>query len=79
MTYIPDNRPETIAASLRRVIDEREFERNAVDAARRLYGPAAVSVALDSLVREVVSRARGSVATNVTEIGYPANSGDRNK
>ena len=79
VTYIPDNSPETIAASLRRVIDDREFERGAANAARRVYGPAAVSAALDGMVREVVSRARGSVAANLTEIGYPANSGDRNK
>jgi glycosyltransferase involved in cell wall biosynthesis len=67
LTYIADNRPETIAAGLLTVINQRHFERNAMDAARRLYAPSGVSAALDHLVRSIVSRTRGSVATHLSQ------------
>jgi glycosyltransferase involved in cell wall biosynthesis len=79
VTYIPDNRPETIATNLLQVINGRQFERNATGAARRLYSPTAVSAALDTLVKEVVSRSGGSAAPDFTNVGHPVNSGDPNK
>ena len=58
ITYLQDNEPTTIAAALRRVVAEREFERRATDAAQEIYGPKAVGEALDRLVKEVVRRHR---------------------
>lgn len=54
ITYMPDNRPETIAATLQRVIEDRLFERTAAKAAEDVYGPAAVASALNKLLDEVV-------------------------
>jgi glycosyltransferase involved in cell wall biosynthesis len=71
VTYIPDNHPETIAASLMRVVNEGEFTRGAKEAARRFYSPAAVSAALDRLVRDVVSHTRGTAAPSFAEMGHP--------
>jgi len=56
VTYIADNRPETIAAGLTRVIEERRFERLAMKAARRLYSPGTVSAALDALLTHTLAR-----------------------
>ena len=58
VTYIPDNRPETIAASLTRIIEGQLFDRTAMDAARRTYSPESLSISLDRLMRDVVSNAR---------------------
>ncbi|MGB2713794.1 MAG: glycosyltransferase [Vicinamibacterales bacterium] len=56
ITYMPDNTPRTIAATLRRVVDAREYERTAAAAAQRAYGPAAVSDSLDALLNRVLHR-----------------------
>jgi len=53
MTYMPDNAPATIAATIRRVVEERAYARTAGDAARRMYGSAAVSKSLDTLLGRV--------------------------
>ena len=58
ITYVQDNEPETIAAALRRVVAEREFERRATGAAQQIYGPRAVGKALDRLVKEAMRRHR---------------------
>jgi glycosyltransferase involved in cell wall biosynthesis len=79
VTYIPDNRPETIATSLLQVINGRQFERNATGAARRLYSPTTVAAALDALVKEVVYGSRDSITPNITSVGYPLNPGGPNK
>ena len=75
VTYIPDNKPETIAAGLLRVIQENAFRRNAAEAARRLYGPPAVSAALDELIRQVGS-CRRRMARSLTAADLPVNMGD---
>jgi len=67
LTYVQDNSPETIAASLLQVIQGREFERTAMDAARRLYGPSAVSAALDALLSSAISRTTRPVIANPSE------------
>ena len=67
VTYVADNRPETIAASLIKVIREREFERHAIHAARRVPGPEAVAAALDTLVREAIQPTRSSGVANLSE------------
>jgi glycosyltransferase involved in cell wall biosynthesis len=56
ITYIPDNSPETIAAALQHVIEEREYERTAMEAAQELYGPAAVARSLDELLSRVTPK-----------------------
>jgi glycosyltransferase involved in cell wall biosynthesis len=58
ITYMPDNRPETIAASLSRIIDAKQFDRTAMEAARRTYSPELLSIALDRILHDVVPNAR---------------------
>jgi glycosyltransferase involved in cell wall biosynthesis len=67
LTYVADNRPETIAAGLKTIIEGRLFERTASDAARRMYSPDAVAVSLDALVRQV-----GSGAATGTPFTHPS-------
>jgi glycosyltransferase involved in cell wall biosynthesis len=55
VTYIPDNSPETIASTIRRVIEQREYERTAAEAAQSIYGPAAVAQSLERLLDQVRS------------------------
>jgi glycosyltransferase involved in cell wall biosynthesis len=54
MTYMPDNEPETIAATLKRVIEERRYYLVAPKAAQQAYGTHAVSTSLDKFLRQVV-------------------------
>ena len=58
ITYMADNTPQTIAATLRRVIDERLFERTADKTAQDAYGPAAVAKSLDRLLNDVKAFSR---------------------
>ena len=60
ITYMPDNKPETIAATLRQVIETRQWEQRAAEFARNTYGPATVAKSLDDLIRQVVQRRNGS-------------------
>lgn len=53
ITYMPDNSADTIAATIRRVIDQRAYERTAMLAAQQMYGPAAVSKSLGALLDQV--------------------------
>jgi glycosyltransferase involved in cell wall biosynthesis len=55
ITYMPDNRPETIAATLRRVVQECAYERTARQAVVEVFGPQAVSQSLDQLVKAASS------------------------
>ena len=54
ITYMSDNRPETIADTFQRVIGERLFERTAPRAAEDAYGPSAVASSLNKLLSEVM-------------------------
>lgn len=54
ITLMPNNEPKTIAAALRRVVDERRYEQSARQAAIDAYGSRAVSLALDKLLRQVI-------------------------
>jgi glycosyltransferase involved in cell wall biosynthesis len=58
ITYMPDNWPETIATTLERVIRGEWYQRKAVKAARQTYGPTGVAKSLESLLNEVVNKAR---------------------
>ena len=55
ITYMPNNKPETIAATLRQVIRDRDYDRTAADAASRGYGMEAVSKSLEGLIDEVMA------------------------
>ena len=55
VTYMRDNKPETIAATLRRVIQNREYERTAADATLQTYGPDAVAKSLETLINDVMA------------------------
>jgi glycosyltransferase involved in cell wall biosynthesis len=55
ITYMPDNKPETIAATLKQVMECRLYERTAADAALQSYGPQAVSRLLDKFLTEVMA------------------------
>jgi hypothetical protein len=55
ISYMSDNSPPTIAATLQRVIRDRSYERTAPQAAVQHYGLTAVSKSLDRLVRQVTN------------------------
>jgi glycosyltransferase involved in cell wall biosynthesis len=56
ITYMPDNKAETIAGTLKHVIESRSYERTAAQAALQTYGPEAVSKSLNMLVKQVLTR-----------------------
>jgi glycosyltransferase involved in cell wall biosynthesis len=58
ISYIKDNSPESIAAGLKKVINNGDCERTAEQAAVRTYGPSAVTNSLKELVDQVVSYPR---------------------
>jgi Glycosyl transferases group 1/Glycosyl transferase 4-like domain len=55
ITYMPDNKAETIAATLKQVIEGRCYERTAAHEALQTYGPEAVSRSLDRLLKQVMA------------------------
>ena len=63
IVYMPENSPGTISATLQRVIGERKFERNAMQAAQEMYGTTAVARSLNTLVGQVMS-VQGAVRTS---------------
>jgi glycosyltransferase involved in cell wall biosynthesis len=56
ITYIADNRPDTIALTLRRVIEERRYARNADSVVQSRYGSKVVSEALERFLDDVAAR-----------------------
>lgn len=62
ITYMSDNRPLTIAATLQRVIRERSYERTAAQAAVQSYGEASVLKSLDTLIQRVMRNRDGRTA-----------------
>lgn len=54
VTYLHDNKPETIAAGLRNVIYSDKSKQKADHYVRKKYGPVAVSNVVDELLRAVV-------------------------
>ena len=59
ISYMPDNRPETIAATLRAVITTKRWEQNAAQAVYDTYSPGAVAKSIDALVRKVMTKCVG--------------------
>jgi glycosyltransferase involved in cell wall biosynthesis len=76
ITYMADNAPGTIAATLKKVIDDRHYERSVASVVQNVYGPAAVSRRLDQFVKQVTgtrmmqSRVRGDESTSEDLLGY---------
>ena len=66
ITYMPDNRPQTIAAFLSRLIREGGWERTAVYHAHARYGAAAVAQSLDTLLRRAVEGGRAAIGQGET-------------
>jgi len=58
ITYMPDNKTETIAATLKQVIQGHNYECTATRAALESYGPQAVSRSLDNLLNKVIAAGR---------------------
>jgi len=54
MTYMPDNEPATIVATLKRVIEDRRYDLVAPKAAQQAYGTHAVSMSLNKFLAQVV-------------------------
>ena len=65
ITYMPDNKAETIATTLKQVIGSCSYERNASRAALQTYGPQTVANSLDNLVMELESRRNNSDGASV--------------
>lgn len=65
ITYMPDNKAETIAATLRQVIQSRSYERTATQGAVQTYGPEAVSRSLDKLFTKVMAAQTERVGRNL--------------
>lgn len=55
ITYMPDNSPETIAATIRQVVTVGEYKRTAAAAARQMYGPEAVAESLSALLNQAIT------------------------
>ena len=58
IAYISDNTPDTIAAGLKRVIDDGHLKKTARSAALERYGSKAVSEGLDACLRDVTRKCR---------------------
>lgn len=56
ITYMPDNSPATIAATLKRVVEDGSWDRRATQFVHEAYGATALSRSLDSLLSRVVKR-----------------------
>lgn len=57
MTYILNNNPTTIVEALKKVIDSNRWEQRADQYVRDIYGPEAISRALEGLLRKAAERA----------------------
>jgi glycosyltransferase involved in cell wall biosynthesis len=57
ITYLSDNAPETIAATLKNVIETGRWKRNAAHDMCEIYGSASVSRSLDGLIAQVLQGA----------------------
>src|SRR6266545_3842165 len=56
ITYMPDNSPETIAATVKHVIREGVHDLSSREAAHRIYGSAGVTESLNTLLDQVMRR-----------------------
>jgi glycosyltransferase involved in cell wall biosynthesis len=73
ITYMPDNSPQTIAATLQCVIQDRSYERTGMQAAQQRYGPSAVAKSLDELLKQAMGTAfHEKVEINNKVVAVPA-------
>jgi glycosyltransferase involved in cell wall biosynthesis len=70
ITYMPDNSPETIAATIRQVVNEECYQSSASEAAHAIYGSAAVSTGLEMLLAQV-REARASKTVLNAQVRVP--------
>jgi glycosyltransferase involved in cell wall biosynthesis len=56
ITYMPDNKPETITAVMKQVIIARKWEQSVQQFICDTYGPTAVAKSLDELIRQVAGQ-----------------------
>jgi hypothetical protein len=73
ITYMNDNSPPTIAATLQRVIRERSYERTAAHAAVQSYGQPSVLKSLDTLIQRVMRNRDGRTAESRPASGCDSN------
>ncbi len=73
ITYMADNSPETIAATLKRVIEDRRYEQVAAKAAQRTYGMKAASDTLgkflDQVAKETAKKSLGQESAQTQVAG----------
>jgi len=62
ITYMSDNAPSTIAATLKRVIENRRYELHAAKAAQQTYGTQAVSSSVNNFLSQVSFRDLATLA-----------------
>jgi len=60
ITYMTDNSAAVIADTLKRVIQDRWYERWAAKSAQETYGPEAVANSLDTFLTQVIERSRAA-------------------
>ena len=69
ITYMPDNRPSTIATTLKKVVENRQYERHAENAAVERCGPAAALRSLDLFLKQVMtSRAKNKCRRSLPSV-----------
>jgi len=69
ITYMTDNRPSTIATTLKKVIENRQYERHAENAAVERCGPAAALRSLDLFLKQVMtSRAKNKCRRSLPSV-----------
>ena len=56
ITYMPDNKPETIASTLKNVIQTGKWKQGATQYVRDTYNPDAVSKSLETLLQQVAAK-----------------------
>jgi glycosyltransferase involved in cell wall biosynthesis len=54
ITYLPDNAPATIAATLKKAIEDRHYERSVAGVVQEVYGATGVAERLDQFIRGLV-------------------------
>jgi glycosyltransferase involved in cell wall biosynthesis len=60
VTYLLDNAPATIAATLKKVIEERHYERSVAGVVQEVYGATAVAKRLDQFLKQQVLKSSAS-------------------
>jgi glycosyltransferase involved in cell wall biosynthesis len=70
ITYMSDNSPATIAATLQQVIRNRGYERTAAAAAVQSYGSTSILKSLDTLIHRVIRNRDGMLRDRKSAAGF---------